>query len=509
MNKVTQAYFDLCIIGGGINGVGIARDVAGRGLSTVLLETGDLGHATSSMSSKMIHGGLRYLEHYEFSLVRKALKERNVLLTAAPHIIRPLRLIVPHEPYLRPAWLIRLGLLLYDFLAVRHRKLKRSFGFRLKDTPHENILKSSYKKAFSYADCWVEDSRLVVLTAMDAVKKGAHIRPRHECLSAVRKGGRWLITVQDHVTGQSYCITAKMLVNAAGPWVKTFLDQNNLTTSHTPDIRLVKGSHIIVDRLYTGDHAYLLQQPDKRVVFVFPYEGKYSLIGTTEELHESDPKEAKISNAEIDYLCAAVNRSFQRTIDPDDILWSYSGVRPLLEDGEDNTSAVTRDYKIVVEEGRAPLLSVFGGKITTYRKLAEKATSQIFHALGKEDLKGQWTHTQPLPGGALPQKDFDLFLEDQAQRRPWVPMALLTRYAHSYGTNMDKILHHGDSLVGLGRHYGDHVYEKEMAYMINHEMALTLEDILWRRSKLGLHITADTEKNIEEDLPRLLQEKPI
>lgn len=503
MNQKIKANFDVCVIGGGINGAGIARDLSGRGVSTLLLEKDDLGNATSSSSSKMIHGGLRYLEYYEFGLVRKALKERNVLLNIAPHIVRPMRFILPHEPYLRPAWLIRMGLFLYDFLALRHVSLKRSGGVRL---GNESILKATYKNAFSYADCWVDDARLVVLNAVDAVKRGAHVRPRHECVSAIRKGGVWLVHVRDNITGTEYCVTSKLLVNAAGPWVRSVLDDNNLSDLKTLTVRLVKGSHIIVPKIYDGDHGYLLQQPDKRVVFVWPYEGRYSLIGTTEELHEGDPKEARISQAEMDYLCVAMNRSFEKSLSVDDILWSYSGVRPLLEDGEESASAVTRDYRLELDDNGAPLLSVFGGKITTYRRLAEKATAMIVESLDVNDKKGSWTHKEPLPGGNILEKDFAAFCLAQKKRYPWVPETLLTRYARSYGTSMRQILQHGDSLIGLGKHYGDDVYEKEISYMIKTEMAMTMEDLLWRRSKLGLHLSEETIVNIKSDFPRLMKE---
>ena len=501
-NKKTKANFDVCVIGGGINGAGIARDLAGRGVSTLLLEKGDWGNATSSMSSKMIHGGLRYLEYYEFGLVRSALKERNVLLNIAPHLVSPMRFILPHEEYLRPAWLIRLGLVLYDFLAFRHKLLRRSIGKRLKNSP----LNDSYKKGFEYSDCWVDDARLVALNVMDAAKRGAHVRSYHECVSAVRKGGLWLVTVKDHLKGTEYCVTSKMVVNAGGPWVRDILDTNNLADEKTLNVRLVKGSHIIVDRFYEGDHGYLLQQPDGRVIFLWPYEGKYTLIGTTEEGYKGDPKKAMISGAEIDYLCAAVNRSFQAGVSPDDILWSYSGVRPLLDDGEDNVSAVTRDYRLDLENGAAPLLSIFGGKLTTYRVLAEKAVSKIIDTLDIDDKKGRWTHKSPLLGGNFVQRTFDEFLGDQKRRYRWVPEDLLTRYAHAYGSSMDRILQHGDTLVGLGVHYGDGVYEREVEYMIKHEMARTLEDVLWRRSKLGVHISEETNKNLERDFPRLLKE---
>jgi glycerol-3-phosphate dehydrogenase len=509
MNQITKANFDVCVIGGGINGAGIARDVAGRGLSTLLLEKGDLGNATSSSSSKMIHGGLRYLEHYEFGLVRKALKERNVLLAMAPHIVRPMRFFLPHEPYLRPAWLIRMGLFLYDFLAVRDDRLKASGASSLNNTVHKNLLSGSYKKIFFYSDCSVDDSRLVVLNAVDAVKKGAHVRPRHECISATRKGGRWLLVVQNNVNDTQYCVTAKMLVNAGGPWVRSILDKNDLADSKTLKVRLVKGSHLIVPKMYEGDHGYLLQQPDKRVIFVWPYEGKYSLIGTTEELHDGDPKDATISTAETDYLCAAINRSFKQSLSPDDVLWSYSGVRPLLEDGEESASAVTRDYRLELENDDAPLLSVFGGKITTYRRLAENAVEKIVDTLNFNDKKGKWTHKEPLPGGNILEKDFPAFVSAQKKRYPWVPDTMLERYALSYGTRMKNILQYGESLVGLGVCYGDDVYEKEILYMIKTEMAMTMEDILWRRSKLGLHLSDDVIAHIAADLPRLLKEAGV
>ncbi len=508
--KNPEKKIDVCIIGGGINGVGVARDATGRGLSTILLEQGDLGQATSSMSSKLLHGGLRYLEYYEFSLVRKALKERNILLQSAPHIIKPMRFILPHEPYLRSSLLIRLGLFLYDSLAIRHKKLKKSFGFKLKGTPHKNILQDSYRRAFSYADCLVDDSRLVILNAMDAITKGADIRPHHKCISAVREKTYWRITAKNNFSEETYSFTANILVNVAGPWARTFLEDSHLSNQSTPAIRLVKGSHIVVKKLYEGDHAYILQQPDQRIVFLLPYEEGYTLIGTTEELHTGDPETAHISENEISYLCEAVNRTLRKSISREDIVWNYSGVRPLLEDGEDNASAVTRDYKIILDQGdtdkgTAPLLSVFGGKITTYRQLAETATSEIFDALKLDDTKGAWTRSAFLPGGHLPKKDFDIFLNNQIKKYPWAPAPLLTRYARAYGTHMDKILQSSASLKELGKHYGDHVYEKELSYMITYEMAHSLEDILWRRSKLGLHISTKTKQAIEKDLSSLLK----
>lgn len=398
---MNQAEYDLCVIGGGINGAGIARDAAGRGLSVLLVEAQDLAGATSSASTKLIHGGLRYLEHFEFRLVHDALKERETLLSMAPHIIRPMRFIMPHNPDLRPVWMIRLGLFLYDHLAGR-KKLARSKGLNLHKDPVGAPLRSNYMQGFSYADCWVEDARLVVLNAKDAEERGATILTRTACTNLETTGdGQWAVHLQDIRTRRPYCIKARQVVNAAGPWVRGFLDNSGLAQEDTPDVRLVKGSHIVVRRFFEGDHAYILQQPDKRIVFAIPYEKHYTLIGTTDVDYEGDPSNPVISDEETAYLCDAVNRYFKTPVVPGDVIWSYSGVRPLIKDGHEDASSVTRDYKLVREDRFGPpLLSVFGGKITTYRVLAEEAVDMITD-------NPAWTKGAPLPGGDIENGDID------------------------------------------------------------------------------------------------------
>ncbi len=466
--------YDLCVIGGGINGAGIARDAAGRGLSVLLVEKGDLAAATSSASTKLIHGGLRYLEHYEFRLVRESLKERETLLAMAPHIIWPLSFILPHDKTLRPAWLIRAGLFLYDHIGGR-KTLPASRGVSLAGGP----LQARYKKGFRYADCWVEDARLVVLNAMDAAKRGAVIRTRTACTGLKPANGGW----QVELNGKEIA-TARIAVNAAGPWVRALLDQTGLARSKTPQVRLVKGSHIIVPHLYNGAHAYILQQPDKRIVFTIPYEQDFTLIGTTDTEISGDPGAAALDAQETDYLCAAVNRSFAAQITPDDIVTSYSGVRALLDDGDENASRVTRDYRLELDEheGGAKLLSVFGGKLTTYRRLAEEAVDMLSH-------KPRWTAGATLPGGDF--DDFETFVTARQARYPALPAELVRRYARAYGTLMDHFAQ------DPGRHFGDDLYEAEIAYLIEHEWARTAEDILWRRSKRGLHVAPETVHNLE------------
>ncbi len=473
---MTTPDYDLCIIGGGINGAGIARDAAGRGLSVLLVEKGDLAGATSSASTKLIHGGLRYLEHFEFGLVRDSLKEREVLLNIAPHIIHPMEFILPHEPHLRPAWLIRLGLFLYDHLGGR-KKLPGSKGVNLKNS----ALNEKYTKGFSYADCQVDDSRLVILNAIDAAEKGATILTQTECtkISPDEKG--WTIHLKNEQPR-----TARMIVNAAGPWVKTVLNNSDIGED-TPGIRLVKGSHIIVPRFLEGEEAYILQQPDKRIIFAIPYEQDFTLIGTTDIEYTDDPSHPEIEQQETNYLCAAINRSFKHKIKPNDVVWSYSGVRPLLDDGDESASSVTRDYKLILDKSHGPpLLSVFGGKITTYRHLAEEAVDQLTD-------KKKWTERAPLPGGNI--KNFEDFIEDKTKQYSHLPESLIQRYARAYGTRMDKFIK-----KDMGENFGDDIFEAEIRYLIDHEWAQSSEDILWRRSKLGLHVTPETIQNLEEYL---------
>lgn len=509
---MTGVDYDLCVIGGGINGVGIARDAAGRGLKVLLLEADDLGAATSSASTKLIHGGLRYLEYYEFKLVRESLIERELLLSQAPHIIWPMEFVLPHTPEQRPAWMIRAGLFLYDHLAKRE-KLNKSSGLKLVNDPNGKPIKNQYKHGFSYFDCWADDSRLVVLNAMSAAQKGATILTRHKCTHLKHDNDRWLVTYEAQNSKKgSETIKASMVINAAGPWVRKILDESQISIGETklPNVRQVKGSHIIVDRQYEGSQAYLLQQPDRRIVFAIPYEHKYTLIGTTEESYEGDPKEAMISKEETSYLIDAYNRFFEKPISSKDVRWTYSGVRPLYDQGDEDMTSATRDYKLHMHLGyAAPMISVFGGKLTTYRKLAEAAVDKILH-LGNRNAVA-WTSNRDvkgvLPGGDIPCADFDAFLAAQGQRYKWLPKALLYRYCRSYGTSMDVFLQGANATKDLGEDFGFHIYEAEILYLLRYEYAKTSEDILWRRSKLGLHVSDDTAQKIEVYVQNYMKDK--
>ncbi|MEQ9815000.1 MAG: glycerol-3-phosphate dehydrogenase [Azospirillaceae bacterium] len=483
MTDITHA--DLLIVGGGINGAGIARDAAGRDLKVVLCEQADLAQATSSASSKLIHGGLRYLEMYEFRLVREALAEREVLLKAAPHIIWPLRFVLPHNRLLRPRWMIRLGLFLYDHIGGR-RSLPGTRSLDLRKVPQGAPLKDEMTRGFEYSDCWVEDSRLVVLNAMDAASRGAEINVGSRCVEAVREGDHWLATLEDGETGARRMVRARVLINAAGPWVDRFL-RHGLGRNEEAHLRLVKGSHIIVPRLYDGAHAYILQNTDRRVVFAIPYERDYTLIGTTDLIHDGDPATVAIDETETAYLLDIINLYFKKQIEKSDITRTYSGVRPLYDDRSDNPSAVTRDYVFDVEapEGKAPLLSIYGGKITTYRKLAEHALAKLAPHL--PGLKPGWTASGTLPGGDLPH-GFDAFLADLRQRHPYLGERQSWRYARLYGTLSRHFLDGVTSLDGLGAHFGDDLYTAEVDYLMDREWARTADDALWRRTKLGLRI---------------------
>lgn len=496
--------YDLCVIGGGINGVGIAREAAGRGLSVLLVEAQDLAQGTSSASTKLIHGGLRYLEMGEFKLVRESLKEREILLRAAPHIVAPLEFVLPHVTGLRPKWMIGLGLWLYDHLAGR-KKLSRSSAVSLHDSLLGEPLQSSCRDGFKYSDCWTDDSRLVILNAMDAKARGAEILTRTACVQIGMMHGTnvWYVSLKDFRTGDEFQISAKMVVNAAGPWVRGILEASSLVRENTPGVRLVKGSHMIVPRLYEGDHAYILQQPDKRIVFVIPYQGKYSLIGTTDEAFEGDAAKPVISEAEKTYLCAAVNRFFSRQIAPADAPWTYSGVRALVDDGSGENRTVTRDYKLDLDISRgAPILSVFGGKLTTYRILAEHAVDKI---TGSGKNRG-WTEKVPLPGGDIENGDMPAYIARQKKRYPFLPEDLIERYAQSYGTRMDILLNDVENIKAMGRDFGGGLYEAEILYLVTYEFAKSVEDILWRRSKLGLHLEKKTMLALEASMPDYLKE---
>ncbi|MCC7426080.1 MAG: glycerol-3-phosphate dehydrogenase [Alphaproteobacteria bacterium] len=491
MDQHGQDY-DLLVVGGGINGAGIARDAAGRGLRVLLVEKGDLGGATSSASSKLIHGGLRYLEFYEFRLVREALAEREVLLSLAPHIIWPMRFVLPHRPEMRPRWMIRAGLFLYDHLA-RRRSLPGTESLDFASHPYGQPLSSRLAHGFAYSDCWVEDARLVVLNARDAARRGATIRVGTALAEARREGGRWVarLALDD---GGTETVAVRALVNAAGPWVMGVLDAAGAKPRER--IRLTKGSHIVVPRLYEGEQAYILQTDDKRVVFVIPYEGRFSLIGTTDVPYDGDPAAAAIDAAETEYLCAEVSRQFRAPVSPGQVVWSYAGVRPLHDDGAVAAAAVTRDYAFDLDApaGEAPALSVFGGKITTYRRLAEHAMQKLAPLLGAGTTS--WTGREPLPGGDLGGLGFDAWLAEMARQYGWLPAPLLRRLARAYGSELPALLGDARAMADMGEDLGGGLTAREIAWLMSEEWARTAEDMLWRRSKLGLHAPPGTAQRL-------------
>lgn len=482
--------YDLAVIGGGINGVGIAADASGRGLSVFLCEKDDLASHTSSASSKLIHGGLRYLEHKEFRLVREALAEREVLLAKAPHIIRPMRFIMPHRPHLRPAWLIRTGLFFYDHLGKREKLLGSNNVYFKEDSP----LNAAITRGFEYSDCAVDDSRLVVLNAMHAREKGADIVTRTRCLSAQRDGQYWIVDLENE-KGQ-FQIKAKALVNAAGPWVAQFIKQD-LQLKSPYGIRLIQGSHIIVPKLYEGDKAFIMQNDDRRIVFAIPYLDQYTMIGTTDREYQGDPAQVKITQEEINYLIEVSNAHFKNQLTQADIISTFAGVRPLCDDESDNPSAITRDYTLALSqeaEDQAPLLSVFGGKLTTYRKLAESAMQQLKAFF--PGMKGSWTATEALPGGENMATAEQLAKEIRAQITD-ASEALAKRWASAYGSRIWNILGEATSVEQLGQHIGQGLYAKEVDYLCRFEWVTTSQDILWRRSKLGLNFAPSEIESLD------------
>jgi glycerol-3-phosphate dehydrogenase len=493
-----NSAFDLLVVGGGVNGAGIARDAQGRGLSTCLVERGDLAGATSSNSSKLIHGGLRYLEQYEFRLVREALAEREVLLRIAPHIVWPMRFVLPHRPEMRPRWLIRAGLFLYDHLAPRV-SLPGTESIPVPRHPYGAPLKSDISAAFAYSDCWVEDSRLVVLNARDAASRGAEILVGTAFAGAERTPNGWNCSLvgQD---GTERIVKARALVNAAGPWVLEA--QNAAHARPNGRVRLVRGSHIVLPALYAGDQAYILQNDDRRVVFVIPYEGRFSLVGTTDVPHQGDPASPRCTPEEAAYLCAAVGRQFRRTPTPDEIVWSYSGVRPLRDDGSHNPSVVTRDYELKMDapDGQPPLLTVYGGKITTYRRLAEEAVGRIGETLGHSGE--DWTAGAVLPGGELGGQDLNAFEAEMGRRHPWLPAGTLRRMVRAYGSDLDALLDGASGPNALGEDYGAGFSERELDWLVSREWARSSEDVLWRRSKLGLHMPPEGQERLARRLGR-------
>ncbi|WP_303977388.1 glycerol-3-phosphate dehydrogenase [Dongia mobilis] len=493
--------FDIAVIGGGVNGCGIARDAVGRGLKVLLAEQNDLASGTSSASTKLIHGGLRYLEHYEFRLVREALIEREVLLRAAPHIIWPLRFILPHHKGLRPRWFVRLGLFLYDNLGGR----KILPGTRSIDLRHDAAgapLKPGFTHAFEYSDCWVEDARLVVLNARDAAERGAEIHVRTRCTSARREGDLWHLTLEgpDGVVTEA---KARALVNAAGPWVSSFL--GGAVGMNAPDkIRTVKGSHIVVEKLFDHDRAYIFQNADGRICFAIPYEQDFTLIGTTDADYQGEPGKVAISDTETDYLLSAASEYFQAPVTRANIRWTYAGIRPLYDDGASKAQDATRDYVLKLDQksGEAPLLSVFGGKITTYRRLAEAALEKLQPTF--PGMKAPWTATGTLPGGDFPVNEFATQVGTLAKKYPFLELREARRLVRAYGTRAHHIMGNARASDDLGRRFGPSLTEAEVRYLMDQEWATSAEDIIWRRSKLGLHMTTAEQSALEEFVASLL-----
>jgi len=488
--------YDLAVIGGGINGCGIARDAAGRGARVVLFEQGDLAGATSSASTKLIHGGLRYLEHGAFRLVREALIEREILWGLAPHLITPLRFVLPHTPEQRPAWLLRLGLFLYDHLGGR-RALPGTRTVNLARDPTGAPLRSGLTRAFEYSDCWVDDARLVVLNARDAAERGAVIRTRTKVLGARRIGDLWEIEIR--ADGASERVRARGLVNAAGPWVAAL--SQCLHPGPTGGVRLVQGSHIVVPALFTHDRAYLFQNGDGRIVFAIPYEGAFTLIGTTDRDYAGDPARVTAGPEEVAYLCEAASRWFRVPVGLQDVVWSFSGVRPLHDDGTGAAQAATRDYALDLDAppGGAPRLTVFGGKITTYRRLAEHALSRLAPHLPSLAAPA-WTAGACLPGGDFPRNGLPALVARLRDAHPWLAAAHAGRLARAYGTRAMAILGDAKGAADLGGFLAGDLTPAEVDHLVRFEWARTAEDVLWRRSKLGLHVRPDEVAALEAHL---------
>jgi glycerol-3-phosphate dehydrogenase len=499
----TDAGFDLLVIGGGINGAGIARDAAGRDLRVALIEQHDLAAHTSSASTKLIHGGLRYLEQGELRLVREALSERERLLSIAPHIIHPMRFVLPYVDGLRPRWLLRLGLFVYDHAGGRE-KLAASAATQLTGTALGAALKPALRDGFEYSDCWVEDSRLVVLNAMDAAERGATVLTRMEVLEGRDTGTGWELNYRDTVTGAVRTLRARVLVNATGAWVNELLQR--LRTVPRQRLRLVQGSHLILRRLYDGEHAYLLQSPDRRVVFMIPFERDFTLVGTTDVPYEGDPAAPSIAAAERDYLLNCINQFLRVPATAADIRGSYSGVRPLYDAGEHGSAQhVSRDYHLELQRGDhgAPLLSVYGGKITTYRRLAEHALALLAEELGIEK-RDSWTAAEPLPGGDLTDADPVRFIADSKARWSGLPSSMVERLARSYGTRMTQVLGAARTTSDMGRDFGADLTEAEVRYLVRSEWARSAEDILWRRSRLGLRLGSSAVRDLQDAVALLL-----
>ena len=487
------SQFDLLVIGAGINGAGLARDAAGRGLSVLVVEQDDIAAATSQWSTKLIHGGLRYLEYYEFRLVRESLSEREVVLKQAPHLVQPLQFVLPHEPHLRPAWMIRAGLLMYDHLSQRVT-LPASFGVDLSTSKWGAGLKPRFHKGFVYADARVDDARLVLANEMAARALGADIRVRTKLVTAQRQNGFWRATLEGP-DGERREVTARAIANVAGPWVKVVRDTLSAAPSKE-NVRHVKGSHIVVPRVHPEDHAYLLQNADKRIVFVIPFEGKYSLIGTT-DVPVSEFEHPEISEREVDYLLELANAYLEKPLSRADIVWTFSGIRPLYDDGQSDPSAITRDYVLKLDAGGAsgaPLLSVYGGKITTYRRLAEHVLDEL--APFFPGMKPAWTLGVPLPGGDLPPGGLAAWIAEMRRRYPRLPEAIVEGVARRHGALAPDVLGKASKPEDLGEDFGAGLTAAEVDYCIRHEWARTADDVLWRRTKCGLGMTAAQRERV-------------
>lgn len=484
---VNNTQYDVFIIGGGINGCGIARDAAGRGYRVGLAEMQDLASGTSSKATKLIHGGLRYLEHYEFRLVRESLLERETIWAIAPHLVKPLRFVLPYHPGgVRPAWLLRLGLFLYDHIGGRkYLPATRTLNMRINAAAAP--LKPLFTKAFEYSDCWVDDARFVAMNALDASERGADINTHTKVLSARREGKIWRVICQNLRDDTIIEVTTRLLVNAAGPWAdKVLTDIEGLAEIH--NVRLVQGSHIIVARKFMGEQAYFFQNNDGRIIFAIPYEEDFTLIGTTDQDYGGDPASVAITDAETDYLCAAASEYFREPVKCADIVWSYSGVRPLYDDGSDKAQEATRDYVLKEDkpQGQAPLINIFGGKITTYRRLSEHMLELIERDLGQKGPA--WTDKVPLPGGDFPMQEFADYAAAFAGEYSFLQPDHAHRLFRQYGTRAERLLQGIIGIDGLGQHFGADLYEAEVRYLMEHEWALTAQDVLWRRTKLGLRL---------------------
>ena len=494
---------DLLVIGGGINGTGIARDAAGRGLDVLLCEQDDLAAHTSSASTKLIHGGLRYLEHRDFGLVRQSLRERAILLRNAPHIVWPMRFVLPHHAGLRPWWMIRLGLFLYDHLGGSG-PLPPCASIDLGRHASGGALQGRYRRAFEYSDCWVQDSRLVVLNARDAHARGAEIRTRTACVSLAADGSSWTADLADQESGERVSVTAQGVVNASGPWVgRVRALAGGAEAKHR--VRLVKGSHIVVRKLFDHPYPYIFQSDDGRVLFAIPYEEDYTLLGTTDVEFGDAPGRVEITPEEVDYICAAANAYFETSVTPDDAVWTYAGIRPLFDDYAENASEVTRDYVLHLDPAPAPMLSVYGGKLTTYRRLAERAVDML---AGPLRAKGsRWTGDAPLPGGDIPDADIGAYTAQCAARYSWLPERLLRHFIRHYGTDIHSLIDGRSSMGDLGEHFGAGLYEAEAAYLVEHEWARTAEDILWRRTRRGLGVSAPSVQRLHAYLDERCSER--